>query len=258
MKGFRVNLKKTRVLRNLVLDSSLKTRKMSVDIHGMRKPYNDNTNTFEFKDLVSKEPFAQFKAWFNEASHHERIEEANAMCLATATKDGLPSARMVLLKKFGAEGFTFYTNYTSRKAAELEENPRASLVFYWEPLKKSVRVEGKVIRIPASESKEYFESRPISSQIGAWVSDQSKVIKNRSVLTEKEEELTKKYSDGETKLPYPEHWGGYRVEASSIEFWQGQSTRIHDRIRFRRASDANDENPRIQGEDGWIIERLAP
>jgi pyridoxamine 5'-phosphate oxidase len=234
---------------------------MSVDIHGMRKPYNDKSQTFDIKDLVSKEPISQFKAWFDEATQNEKIEEANAMCLATATKDGFPSARMVLLKKYGPEGFTFFTNYTSRKGEELDTNPRAALVFYWEALKKSVRVEGTVRRIPEHESRDYFKSRPISSQIGAWVSDQSKVIDDRSVLTEKEQELTQKYADGETPLPHPTHWGGYRVEPTSMEFWQGQSTRIHDRIRYRRVEveeAEKDEGVEIDVEDGWIIERLAP
>merc|ERR1711962_1703335 len=137
---------------------------MGVDIGGMRKPYNDKSNCFEVKDLVAREPFEQFKAWFDEANQNEKIEEANAMCLATATPDGIPSARMVLLKKYGPEGFTFYTNYTSRKAAELDANPRAALMFYWEPLQRSIRVEGKVARVPEKESRDYFQSRPISSQ----------------------------------------------------------------------------------------------
>lgn len=230
------------------------TRTMSIDIGGMRKPYNDKENTFDVKDLVSKDPFDQFKVWFDEATANEKIEEANAMCLATATADGFPSARMVLLKKYGPEGFTFYTNYTSRKAEELDSNPRAALVFYWEPLKRSVRVEGQVSRVPMEESKAYFESRPVSSQIGAWVSDQSKVIPDRTVLTEKEAELSTKHQEKEEPLPFPTHWGGYRVVPRSIEFWQGQSNRIHDRIRFRVA-EAEVEN---SNKDSWVIERLAP
>ena len=148
---------------------------MAVDIGGMRKPYHEKSDFFDFKDLVAKEPFEQFKGWFEEASKHSGIYEANAMCLSTATPDGIPSSRMVLLKKYGPEGFTFFTNYTSRKAQELDSNPRAALMFYWEPLQRSVRVEGRVARIEEEDSLAYFRSRPISSQIGACVSNQSKV-----------------------------------------------------------------------------------
>eukprot|EP00088_Acartia_fossae_P026248 TRINITY_DN2704_c0_g1_i10.p1 TRINITY_DN2704_c0_g1~~TRINITY_DN2704_c0_g1_i10.p1 ORF type:complete len:253 (-),score=38.73 TRINITY_DN2704_c0_g1_i10:251-1009(-) len=229
-------------------------RTMSVDIGGMRKPYNDKENTFDVKDLVSKDPFDQFKVWFDEATANDKIEEANAMCLATASKDGFPSARMVLLKKYGPEGFTFYTNYTSRKGGELDSNPRAALVFYWEPLKRSIRVEGNVERVPMEESKAYFHSRPISSQIGAWVSDQSKVINDRSVLTDKEAELTAKHQEGGEPMPFPTHWGGYRVVPRSIEFWQGQSNRIHDRIKFR----IPEEGESTAEDSKWVLERLAP
>jgi len=235
------------------------TRKMSVDIGGMRKPYHDKSDFFDFKDLAAREPFDQFKAWFEEASKNEKIYEANAMCLSTATKEGIPSARMVLLKKYGPEGFTFYTNYTSRKAGELDSNPRAALVFYWEPLQRSVRVEGKVERVGEEESTNYFHSRPVSSQIGACVSDQSKVIADRKVLTDKEQDLLAKYGDGKEMVPKPD-WGGYRVVPHKVEFWQGQSTRIHDRIRFRRQEELEeiDEMMTQKGDDGWLIERLAP
>jgi len=254
-------------LSKLVLSSTSKiiqssTRAMAVDIGGMRKPYHDKSDFFDFKDLVAKEPFGQFKAWFEAASSHEGIYEANAMCLSTATADGVPSARMVLLKKYGPEGFTFFTNYTSRKARELDSNPRAALVFFWEPQNRSVRVEGTVKRIEEAESVAYFKSRPVSSQIGACVSNQSEVIKDRSVLTDKETELLAKYGEeGEEagQVPKPD-WGGYRVEPRVVEFWQGQSTRIHDRIRFRTPAQGETLDPElhIQGDDGWIIERLAP
>jgi len=232
---------------------------MSIDIGGMRAPYNDEQHCFDLKDLKAREPFAQFKAWFDEASSNSQIEEANAMCLATATPDGSPSARMVLLKKYGPEGFTFYSNYCSRKASELESNPRAALMFYWEPLKRSVRIEGSVEKVSQAESEAYFKSRPISSQIGAWVSDQSKVIRDRAVLTTKESELQAKCAGGES-LDKPDHWGGYRVVPHSLEFWQGQSTRIHDRIRFRLAKkdETVDEEITKRGDDPWLIERLAP
>ena len=235
---------------------------MAVDIGGMRKPYHDKSDVFDFEDLVSKEPFQQFKSWFEAASSNEAIYEANAMCLSTATADGVPSARMVLLKKFGPEGFSFFTNYTSRKAQELDSNPRAALVFYWEPLKRSVRVEGTVARLSEAESLQYFKSRPISSQIGACVSNQSQVIPDRAVLTDKESELVAVYGEDKEarqEVPKPD-WGGYRVVPSVVEFWQGQSTRIHDRIRFRTSRDGEILDPAVsrEGDDGWIIERLAP
>ena len=239
----------------------ISSRKMAVDIGGMRKPYHDKSDVFDFKDLVSKEPFQQFKSWFEAASSNQAIYEANAMCLSTATPDGIPSARMVLLKKFGPEGFSFFTNYTSRKAQELESNPRAALVFYWEPLQRSVRVEGRVERLTEAESLQYFRSRPISSQIGACVSNQSQVIPDRAVLTDKESELVAEYVEGKEgkEVPKPD-WGGYRVVPSVVEFWQGQSTRIHDRIRFRTSREGETLDPAVsrQGDDGWIIERLAP
>ena len=237
-------------------------RTMAVDIGGMRKPYHDKSSVFDFQDLVSREPFQQFKSWFEAASSNEAIYEANAMCLSTATADGVPSARMVLLKKFGPEGFSFFTNYTSRKAQELDSNPRAALVFYWEPLKRSVRVEGTVARLSEAESLQYFKSRPISSQIGACVSNQSQVIPDRAVLTDKESELVAVYGEDKEarqEVPKPD-WGGYRVVPSVVEFWQGQSTRIHDRIRFRTSRDGEILDPAVsrEGDDGWIIERLAP
>merc|ERR1719464_2656764 len=229
-----------------------------MDIGAMRKPYRGKEAGFGTADLAAREPFAQFTAWFEEASQHEQIHEANAMCLSTATTEGVPSARFVLLKKFGPEGFTFYTNYGSRKASELDANPRAALVFYWEALNRSIRVEGKVGRVPEQESDDYFHSRPLSSQLGACVSEQSTIIAGREGLMTKNEELEKKYVEGGEAVPRPD-WGGYRVEPSMIEFWQGQSNRIHDRLRFRRANDEEQLGEgSVKGEDGWMIERLAP
>jgi len=240
---------------------------MSIDIGGMRKAYLKEKDAFEVKDLVSKDPFKQFENWFEHAKVTPGIEEANAMCLATATKTGLPSARYVLLKAYGAPseddvgGFVFYTNYTSRKGKELIENPHAALVFYWEPLKRSVRIEGQVEKVSAEVSTAYFESRPIGSQIGAAVSNQSQVIPNRAHLLEKEAELKAVYEDGSKKMEKPEEWGGFRVLPKSFEFWQGQSTRIHDRIVFRKPIEEDekiDNNLTSVGENGWLIERLSP
>jgi len=249
----------TSVIRSASVPYRISARTMAVDIGGMRKPYHDKSETFDMKDLVSREPFGQFKAWFEEATAHENIEEANAMCLSTATKEGLPSARMVLLKKYGPEGFTFYTNYSSRKAGELDSNPHASLVFYWPPLKRSVRVEGEVHRVPEAESEEYFLSRPLASQLGACVSEQSRVVKDRAVLDERNERLKEKYGSGEEKVERPD-WGGYRVVPRVVEFWQGQSNRIHDRLLFRHlgVGEVLDPDNTHEGEGGWVIERLQP
>ncbi|XP_076045114.1 pyridoxine/pyridoxamine 5'-phosphate oxidase-like isoform X2 [Oratosquilla oratoria] len=233
---------------------------MSIDIGGMRKPYKGKSEVFTEDNLVAKEPVAQFKAWFDEACNTPGIVEANAMCLATATKDGKPSSRMVLLKGYGKDGFRFFTNYGSRKGRELIENPQASLCFFWEPLMRSVRVEGKVTKISTEESTDYFHSRPRSSQIGAKVSPQSTVIAGRHVLTDKEEELLVEYKDETKVIPKPECWGGFRIIPDRIEFWQGQTTRIHDRIVFRKpdSDEQIDSTLTHMGDDGWVYERLAP
>ena len=183
------------------------------------------------------------------------------MCIATASKEGIPSARMVLLKEFGPDlGFVFYTNYESRKGKELLANPHAALMFYWEPLKRSVRVEGKVEKVDPDRSTAYFKSRPFGSQIGAAVSEQSKVVKDRSVLTDRERELKTKYEDGKVPMERPECWGGFRVVPHSVEFWVGQSTRIHDRILFRKKGEGEVIDPELthEAENGWVIERLSP
>ncbi|XP_064100560.1 pyridoxine-5'-phosphate oxidase-like isoform X1 [Macrobrachium nipponense] len=260
------------------------TKKMSIDIGGMRKPYKGKNEAFTEDDLVAKEPIAQFREWFDQACSTPGIIEANAMCLATSTKCGKPSARMVLLKGYGKDGFRFFTNYTSRKGEELTdnpfaslvfywsyngediswarqaENPQASLCFYWEPLMRSVRVEGTVEKLSEKESDDYFHSRPRSSQIGACISPQSKVIDGRHVLTEREQELSEEYRDEKKIIPKPETWGGFRVVPEVIEFWQGQTTRIHDRICFRKPlpDEVLNEQLTKQGEDGWVYERLAP
>ncbi|KAJ9593664.1 hypothetical protein L9F63_014789, partial [Diploptera punctata] len=238
---------------------TLRIRLFSIDIGGMRRKYNDKSEVFTEKDLIAKEPIGQFKAWFEEASSHPLILEPNAVCVATATKDGIPSARFMLLKGFGTEGFRLFTNYNSRKGKELAENPRAALTFYWEPLKKAVRVEGHVEKLSPSESDTYFHSRPIQSQIGALVSDQSAPIMSRDVLTQREAELVEQYGDGSKEIPRPDHWGGFLVVPEMIEFWQGQTNRIHDRIRFRRQKDEVPDGVLLhEGENGWIFERLAP
>ncbi|XP_068439490.1 pyridoxine-5'-phosphate oxidase [Clinocottus analis] len=231
----------------------------NMDLSDMRKKYKGDEECFEESQLVSLDPIQQFGDWFNEASKCPEVGEANAMCIATATKDGRPSARMVLLKGFSTEGFRFFSNYESRKGSELESNPHACLVFYWEPLNRQVRIEGVVERIPFQSSCEYFHSRPKSSQIGAVVSRQSTPVPDRDYLRQKNAELEEKYKD--TDVPMPDYWGGYIVKPSLIEFWQGQTNRLHDRIVFTRMKDAAASGPEEflhPAEGGWAYQRLSP
>ena len=190
-------------------------------------------------------PFALFGRWLLEAER-AALPEFNAMTLATASIDGRPSARMVLLRGFDERGFAFYTNYLSRKGGELAVNPFASLVFFWAPPQRQIRVEGSVVKVAATESDAYFASRPKGHQLGALVSPQSQVVKDRAQLEQRMEELRKKYQEAES-VPRPEHWGGYRVEPNTIEFWQGRENRLHDRIRYTRLAG-----------DRWNRQRLAP
>ncbi len=193
---------------------------------------------------VSGNPITQFTRWWEDAVKSE-IEEVNAMTLATATPNGLPSARIVLLKGFDERGFVFFTNYESHKGRELDHNPRACLVFFWKELERQVRIEGMVEKLAAAESDDYFQSRPPGSRIGAWASPQSQVISSREIIEQKVTELENKFADG--NIPRPEHWGGYLVKPVNIEFWQGRSNRLHDRIRYTH-----------NGGGKWLIERLAP
>ena len=190
------------------------------------------------------DPFRQFQRWFDEASA-AGILEPNAMTLATATPDGVPSARMVLLKGFDARGFTFFTNYESRKGGELASNPRAALVFFWVDLARQVRIEGTVERVSEEESTTYFQSRPQGSQLSAATSRQSAVIADRATLERAVAQAAQRYAD--QQIPRPDFWGGFRVVPTTIEFWQGRPNRLHDRLRYRRAID-----------DAWRVERLSP
>jgi len=192
---------------------------------------------------VDADPFRQFQVWFN-AALAANLLEPNAMTLATATKDGKPSARIVLLKGFDERGFVFYTNYESRKGYELAENPQAALVFRWAELERQVRVEGLVEKCSVVESDAYFHSRPVGSQLGACVSQQSQVIDSREVLEARLEELMLENANRE--VARPAYWGGYRLNPSAIEFWQGRRNRLHDRLRYRLT------------DGGWLIERLSP
>ncbi len=187
------------------------------------------------------DPIEQFRLWYAEAA---ALPESDATALASATADGRPSVRMVLLRGFDARGFVFYTNYRSRKALEIESNPRAALLFYWAPQHRQVRIEGRVARVERSESDAYFASRARDSQLGAIASPQSQVIPDRSWLDRRFEERVARHADA--AVPRPEHWGGYRLAPDAIEFWQSGLHRLHDRIRYTR------------WDSSWVLERLAP
>ncbi len=195
--------------------------------------------------VAGNDPLIFFNRWFTEAEH-AGIDEVNAMCLATADNDGKPHARIVLLKGLDAKGFTFFTNYESAKGHHLDGRPHAALVFFWKELERQVRIEGAVEVLSAEESDEYYRSRPRNSRIGAWASPQSSVIADRRILDERVHHFSEQYPGSE--VPRPSFWGGYRVLPVRIEFWQGRSSRLHDRIVFRRDS---------LGEV-WERERLAP
>jgi pyridoxamine 5'-phosphate oxidase len=197
------------------------------------------------KASVDPNPISQFGKWSMDASATGMSgQDVISMTLATATKTGKPSARIVLLKGFDQEGFVFYTNYDSRKGIELAENPQACLLIYWSPLWRQVRIEGPIEKVSATESDQYFHSRPLGSKIGAWASNQSRVIESREALDKQFEEFGFKFGDN---VPRPPHWGGYRVRPKVIEFWQGQENRLHDRLRYT-----------LQQNGDWLIERLAP
>lgn len=207
----------------------------------LRREYSKAT--LERGDLEA-DPIRQFHIWYEQALAAS-VPEPNAMTLATATLDGRPSARIVLLKGVDARGFTFHTSYDSRKGREIADNPRASLVFFWQPLERQVRVEGSVERVSEAESDEYFRSRPIGSRLGAWASPQSAVVPDRQAFEGRAGEILERYPEGE--IPRPPNWGGLRVVPDAVEFWQGRPSRLHDRFLYRRSSSGD-----------WTIERLAP
>ncbi len=197
---------------------------------------------------VDPDPIRQFRLWYTEADAANLAIEPNAMTLATATTDGTPSARMVLLRGFDERGFVFFTDYRSRKGEDLAANPRAALVFYWAELERQVRIAGTIAQVTSEESDAYFRTRPTLSQLSAWASYQSRVIASRELLERRVEELRHVHF-GAVEVPRPAYWGGFRLRPVEVEFWQGRPNRLHDRVRYRR--DAVEASP-------WRIDRLSP
>jgi pyridoxamine 5'-phosphate oxidase len=211
-----------------------------VDASSLRKEY---TSAGLAKADLDPDPIVQFHEWFEKVIDAD-LHEPNAMILATATSDGKPSARTVLLKGYDERGFVFYTNYEGRKAGELETNSRCAILFYWGELERQVRIEGRASRLSGEESDAYFAGRPRGSRLGAWASEQSRPVEDRTIVEERVRALEAEYEGRE--IPRPPFWGGYRVEPDTIEFWQGRESRLHDRLVYLR-------------EDGaWRIERLQP
>ena len=195
------------------------------------------------EENINKNPFKQFEIWFEEAKKIG-LKDPNAMNVASATKSGIPSSRMVLLKAYSEEGFIFYTNYTSRKSGEILDNPIVALNFFWDALERQIRIEGEIKKVEKEVSDAYFNSRSRLSQLGAHASNQSQVIENYEELTNKLNSFDEQYKDAD--IPRPDHWGGFIVIPSSIEFWQGHDGRLHDRLKFEK------EN------DNWLMKRLSP
>lgn len=214
----------------------------ALDPAAMREQYR--TKELTAADLAP-EPMQQFGSWFKETAASPAIHEPNAMIVSTATPEGRPSSRTVLLKHYDDAGFVFFTNYGSRKGTELAANPYVSLLFPWHPLARQVIVTGRAARIGRDETAAYFRTRPHGSQLGAWASEQSSVIASREELLARYEELAARYPDSE-QVPVPPQWGGFRVVPETVEFWQGHENRLHDRLRY------------VRGTDGWRVERLAP
>jgi len=209
------------------------------DLAQMRRDYASSTLD---EATAAKDPLDQFRIWINDATKAE-VLDPNAMTLATCGSDGRPSARIVLLKYYGDEGFTFFTNYASKKRREIEENPNAALHFFWPELQRQILIQGTVTKFDKASGDEYFLSRPLDSQVGAWASHQSAVVESRKALDDRFAELQEKFGG---KVPAPPFWGGYTIQPDCFEFWQGRVSRLHDRLVYTRVGDA------------WEIKRLAP
>ncbi|KAM7538717.1 hypothetical protein Aperf_G00000047787 [Anoplocephala perfoliata] len=224
----------------------------------MRIPYRKETDRMSDKSITSVHPLKQFQIWFEEALKCPNLFEANAMCLSTVSKSGRPSSRIVLLKGLDDRGFHFYTNSLSHKGQDIASNPYVSLLFYWEPLKRQVSISGRAQFLGDKETEEYFHSRPKTSQISAYVSRQSEPVESEEQLLRAAAEATEEFKDVAI-VPKPESWAGYAVVPDRIEFWQGQTSRLHDRILFFKP---DQERPISKfskpSEDGWYFERLAP
>ncbi|MEO5717635.1 MAG: pyridoxamine 5'-phosphate oxidase [Chthoniobacterales bacterium] len=214
----------------------------AIDLAGLRREYE--TQGLRRAEM-HPDPIEQFATWFSTAVNSE-LPDANAIALATATPDGTPSARVVLLKGFDQRGFVFFTNYESKKGRELDANPAAAFVVYWVQLERQIRVAGRVEKTSREESEAYFHERPRGSQLGAWVSHQSEVIDARRILDARLAEMEERFA-GQQVIELPPHWGGYRLVPETIEFWQGRANRLHDRFRYTRQKDGS-----------WTLERLAP
>lgn len=227
-----------------------------VDLSNIRIPHNDPSYCLNMENILKKEPIDMFTRWFERS--REVMEEPNIMILTTATKRGVPSCRPMMCKGFSKKGFIFFTNYYSRKGKEIEENPKVALTFYWDIFVRCVRIEGLAEKLPPAESDKYFKTRPYDTQIVALCSDQSKVMSVNGSIELKVIATKAQYKDG--RVPRPKFWGGYIVVPHTIEFFQGQADKAHDRIRFRRPN--NKEIPdnvlTFEGEEGWLYERLQP
>lgn len=216
----------------------------SVESEDMTRPNPSAAGSSLRRADLDPNPFGQFKVWYEQALSAQ-LAEPTAMTLATATRSGIPSARVVLLKGHDERGFVFYTNYESQKARELEENPQAALVFYWDVLQRQVRIAGTVAKTSREEAEQYFHTRPVASQLGAWASQQSRPLAERTALEQRVEALAKQYAN--KPVPLPAHWGGFRLTPRMFEFWQGRPNRLHDRFRYEQLAGRQ-----------WRIERLFP